>query len=118
MRSAWISHAAGAAALVTLAASGAQAAEPVTYSCVSGRTIIATYGDESARLAFDGHTFELHQARSASGARYATEQGLQPDHGLQWWIKGDDATLNEMIMDHAAPLPRTIDTCHVTPAKP
>ena len=90
------------------------AAEPVAYGCDSGRQVLATYGvgaDGGARLAFDGRSFDLHQVRSASGARYATEQGLSPDRGLQWWIKGETATLSEMLMDHTAPEPQVIDTC-------
>ena len=93
---------------------------PIAYACTSGRTIIATYinGETSgARLVFDGRTFALYAVRSGSGARYATEQGLKPDHGLQWWIKGDDATLSEMVMDDAAPPAKVIDTCRAAPAK-
>lgn len=104
------------AAAFCLGAGPALAMEPVTYRCDSGREIVATYmaGDApTARLALDGRTFDLYSVKSGSGARYATEQGLKPDHGLQWWIKGDDATLSEMVMDHTAPGPTVIDTCRV-----
>lgn len=89
-----------------------------TYKCDSGRQIAVRYDNTkpaaaTALLSFGGRTFNLHQVMSGSGARYATEQGLRPDFGLQWWIKGNDATLSEMMMDHTAPQPKEIDKCSV-----
>jgi membrane-bound inhibitor of C-type lysozyme len=86
------------------------------YRCDSGRQVSARYDNTKpdaprARLTMDGKTFDLHQVRSGSGARYATENGLRADHGLQWWIKGDEATLSEMILDH-----KQIDRCTVKAA--
>jgi membrane-bound inhibitor of C-type lysozyme len=91
------------------------------YECESGQTISARYDNTnpdapSARLEYKGQTFEMYQVRSASGARYATEQGLSPDKGLQWWTKGNSATLSEMLMDHTAPEPVEIETCTTKPA--
>lgn len=109
------------AALGSVSGARAETASPVTYQCESGRKIVATYGvgdAQGARIAFEGRSFDLYQVRSGSGARYATEQGLSPDHGLQWWVKGDEATLREMIMDHTAPEPAILDTCRAIPAKP
>jgi membrane-bound inhibitor of C-type lysozyme len=94
----------------------------VEYICDSGQTITVRYDnhDETGRtaiLAIADREFELYQVVSASGARYATEQGLKPDMGLQWWVKGDVATLSEMIMDHTAPGPTVIDTCTAHPTE-
>ena len=91
------------------------------YRCDSGRQVSASYDNTKpdaprARLSMDGKAFDLHQVRSGSGARYATEQGLRPDHGLQWWIKGNEATLSEMVMDHTAAGPKQIDRCVVKAA--
>lgn len=88
----------------------------VAYTCADGRRIEARYdntrpGQSGARLQVDGRSFELYNVVAASGARYATESGLRPDHGLQWWTKGDEATLSEMLMDHAAPGPVLLTTC-------
>jgi membrane-bound inhibitor of C-type lysozyme len=114
-RGAWRLRAAAVILLATgaaLSADAALAAKDAAYRCASGRQILAVYSAEfGARLSFDGRSFALYPVRAASGARYATEQGLSPDRGLQWWIKGDEATLSEMLMDHTAPEPRTIDTC-------
>lgn len=102
----------------------APAAEDVitaTYGCDSGETIVAQYdnSDPDARkamLEYKGQTFPMYSAPSGSGSRYATEQGLSADKGLQWWIKGDTGTLSEMIMDHTAPDPAAIETCKVKEA--
>ncbi len=115
--------------VIAILAAAASAASPAAlaqtniisanYQCASGRQIAVRYDNTkpaaaTARLTFGGKTFNLYQVMSASGARYATEQGLRPDFGLQWWIKGNDATLSEMMMDHTAPQPKEIDRCSVT----
>jgi membrane-bound inhibitor of C-type lysozyme len=119
--------------LLSLTASAALADQPdtpgmpaediitVTYRCESSQTVIARYDNSNpdaptALLEYKGRTFEMYNVRAASGARYATEQGLSPDKGLQWWTKGDDATLSEMLMDHTAPEPVKIEDCTATPA--
>jgi membrane-bound inhibitor of C-type lysozyme len=121
--------------LLSLAASAAFADQPdtpgmpaaaenvitATYRCQSGQTIIARYDNSNpdaptARLEYGGRTFDMYNVRAASGARYATEQGLSPDKSLQWWTKGDDATLSEMLMDHTAPEPVEIEDCTAKPA--
>ncbi|BCH35584.1 hypothetical protein MesoLjLc_75140 [Mesorhizobium sp. L-8-10] len=89
-----------------------------TYVCDSGNTVDVRYDNTSdeahvATLEYKGRTFEMYNVRSASGARFATEQGLTPDKGLQWWSKGDEATMSEMLMDHTASEPTPIETCRV-----
>lgn len=100
---------------------GAAAAAKVieaNYACDSGATVDVRYDNTNpdaptATLRYKGRSFEMYSVLSGSGARYATGQGLSPDHGLQWWIKGDEATMSEMIMDHTAPEPTPIETCRV-----
>lgn len=91
-----------------------------TYRCESGTTVTVRYDNTDptaprARLDYKGRVFDMYSVVAASGARYATEQGLEPDRGLQWWSKGDEATLSEMIMDHTAPEPTAIETCKTEP---
>ena len=91
------------------------------YSCDSGETIKASYDNTDAaapkaRLEYKRRSFDMYSVMSASGARYATEQGLETDKGLEWWTKGNEATLSEMIMDHTAPEPTVIETCRTEPA--
>lgn len=91
-----------------------------TYSCDSGETIKASYDNTDASapkatLEYKGRSIDMYSVMSASGARYATEQGLETDKGLQWWTKGNEATLSEMIMDHTAPEPTVIETCRTEP---
>lgn len=117
------------AAIATLAACGATATresgsiapEPagirtVPYTCADGRRIEARYdnrvpGSPSLSLTVDGRRFEMFAVVAASGARYSTESGLRPDHGLQWWTKGREATLSEILMDHTTTGPVALTTC-------
>lgn len=89
----------------------------VIYTCDSGQKIVVRYDNSdpaapSALLKYKDRTFDLYNVISASGARYATEQGLSEDRGLQWWTKGGSATLSEMLMDHTAPDPVAIESCN------
>lgn len=86
------------------------------YTCDSGATVDVRYDNSNpdaptATLRYKGRSFEMYNVLSGSGARYATEQGLLPDHGLQWWTKGNEAIMSEMLMDHTAPEPKPIETC-------
>lgn len=88
----------------------------VTYKCESGAVIVVRYDNSNpetptAQLTYKEKIFDLFNVRAASGARYSTEQGLAPDMGLQWWTKGPEATLSEMLMDHTAPEPSQIESC-------
>lgn len=88
----------------------------ILYSCDSGASVTAVYDNSDpavprARLTIRDRSFDLYNVIAASGARYATEQGFEPDKGLQWWTKGNEATLSEMTLDHTAAEPRLIDTC-------
>lgn len=101
---------------VLLSSPAIRAAEPgvaETYKCASGNLIVVqveetTPGSPTAKLDYLGQTFEMRQV---SPGRFSTEQGLQPDHGLQWFTDGTEATLQEMLMDHTAPEPAPIETC-------
>ncbi|MGH2340427.1 MliC family protein [Segnochrobactraceae bacterium EtOH-i3] len=104
-------------------AAAPDAVQSAAYSCESGRQIRALYNSAAnpdpafpaAQLIIDGQVYTFYQIRSADGARYGTEQGFEPDKGLQWWTKGEDATLYEMTMDTANPEPRIIDNCTAVP---
>lgn len=99
------------------------AVQSAAYSCETGRQIRALYNSAAkpdpafpaAQLIIDGQVFTFHQIPAADGARYGTETGFEPDRGLQWWTKGEDATLYEMTLDHTAPEPRVIDRCTAVP---
>jgi membrane-bound inhibitor of C-type lysozyme len=59
----------------------------ITYACADGQTIVAGYPDrETAVVTYKDHAYTLKLARSASGARYT-------GYGLQWWTKGDHASI-------------------------
>jgi membrane-bound inhibitor of C-type lysozyme len=57
------------------------------YACADGQTITAGYPDrQTAVVTYRGHAYTLKLARSGSGARYT-------GYGLQWWTKGDHASI-------------------------
>lgn len=68
--------------------------EPVTtisYSCDSGKSIVAIYGEKSAAITLsDGRAMTLKQTVSASGVRYAN-----PDESFIFWSKGNGALVLE-----------------------
>ena len=77
----------------------------VHYGCTPDQQILATYDNRDATkpkaiLNINGVDYELYSVVSASGARYATEQGIQPEQGMQWHTKADKAVLTSMTLDH------------------
>ncbi|MFZ3193919.1 MAG: MliC family protein [Moraxellaceae bacterium] len=79
----------------------------VHYSCTPDQQILATYDNRDATkpkaiLNINGVDYKLYSVVSASGARYATEQGIQPEQGMQWHTKADKAVLTSMTLDHTA----------------
>lgn len=63
-------------------------APEVSYACESGRALSVRYVDSaSAEITYQGQTYTLNIARSASGARYAGDE-------LEWWTaaRGDQET--------------------------
>jgi membrane-bound inhibitor of C-type lysozyme len=82
---------------------GCQKQNQFTYQCDKGQTIIALYKDDnSAVLTIDGKDYDLYSVVSGSGARYATEQGLNFEQGMSWHTKGDDAILKTVTLDDSA----------------
>jgi membrane-bound inhibitor of C-type lysozyme len=79
----------------------------VTYDCDNGESIQAQYDnrtqDSVAILTINEKTYSLYQVISASGARYASEKGIQADEGIQWLTKGKEAVLTNLVLDHTAP---------------
>jgi membrane-bound inhibitor of C-type lysozyme len=78
-----------------------------TYTCDNGKIIAAVYDNRQAdqskvTLTIDGKTYQLTQAVAASGARYTTEQGINPEQGLSWHTKGADAVASTITLDHTA----------------
>lgn len=52
---------------------------PVSYTCESGQTVVASYPDtSSARIRWRGQDHVLQSAQAASGARYVGDE-------LEWW---------------------------------
>ena len=73
------------------------------YVCDNNMEITAEYSESGASLVIDGVPRNLYQTMSASGARYASENGITGGRGVIWWIKGSEASLYEMILDHTVP---------------
>ncbi|MGO1501164.1 MAG: MliC family protein [Marinobacter sp.] len=66
------------------------------YQCESGETILATYrSTDSARVQYEGSTYNMQTAVSGSGARYV-------GGGLEWWTKGSGAESEGTLFRHMA----------------
>jgi membrane-bound inhibitor of C-type lysozyme len=60
------------------------------YACASGEAVTAGYPDRAtAIVTYRDHTYTLKRVSSADGARYT-------GYGLQWWTRGDNASLAEL----------------------
>ncbi|WP_395344698.1 MliC family protein [Ningiella sp. W23] len=74
------------------------------YRCDNGEMLVAQYINEadkqSALLKYQNREFNMYSVRAASGASYATEQGLAPEEGLMWRTQKDEGLLIKMILDH------------------
>jgi membrane-bound inhibitor of C-type lysozyme len=89
--------------------------EQTRYVCDNGKIVMARYNnagkESSAQLSIDGKSYGLYQVISASGSKYATEQGPKPDHLFVWWTKGKEATWYESALDHTANDEKRVATC-------
>ncbi|MDO6461414.1 MliC family protein [Granulosicoccaceae sp. 1_MG-2023] len=66
------------------------------YLCGSGELIRASYiDDEQARISYNGDTYDMRIALSASGARYVGD-------GLEWWSKGSGEGAEGLLLRHRA----------------
>lgn len=78
-----------------------------TYDCDNGESILAQYDNEGENtgvtLTLGDKSYTLYSVVTASGARYASEEGLTPEEGIQWLTKGDEGVLTTLILDHTAP---------------
>ena len=78
-----------------------------SYTCDNGKTVQAVYDNNNPEqstvtLSMDGKDYHLTQAVSGSGARYTTEQGINPEQGLDWHTKGPEAVASTITLDHTA----------------
>lgn len=90
------------------------ASAPTRYVCEGQPPVLVHYDNSDpqqprALLSFEGKSFSMHSVRTASGARYATEQGRRPDMSLEWHTKGGEGLLMEAPLDHT----RTADSLKV-----
>jgi len=87
----------GAVSLATVA--HAASSLDVRYRCDDGRVVEASYPqgapEQGMTLTIAGRKIAFRTAMSADGGRYLAVGGLHPHQLLEWWIKGDGATLSE-----------------------
>lgn len=94
------------------------------YQCEPSQSIQATYDNTdpqkpSVSLTINGKTYPMYSIVTASGAGYATEQGMHEGQGMKWLTKGDSALLVSMTMDHTAKPEdeKTLFACHMLQSK-
>jgi membrane-bound inhibitor of C-type lysozyme len=87
---------------IAAAPAAAEAAPPtsaIAYDCEPAQRLTASYDNSGATpkatLSLEGTIYELFEVTSASGAKYATDEGRTPGKTLVWFTKGDDGTLYE-----------------------
>jgi|GEM_PF-625995 len=74
----------------------AEAVSLVQYQCESGARIQASYpANNVAVVRYQGETHQMAVTRSASGARYTSDQ-------LEWWTKGSGAGSEGTLFTHNA----------------
>lgn len=72
------------------------AASVHNYQCESGATIAATYPtSNTATVQYQGNSYDMDIAVSASGARYVGDK-------LEWWTKGSGAGSEGLLLQHMA----------------
>lgn len=84
----------------------ASAGQSVAYKCdgAGDLQITAVYGTNAegksdVALFIRGQDFALTETVSASGARYASADGLEDGMGLIWWTQGQTAMLQQAPSD-------------------
>jgi len=96
----------------------AKASSSVAYTCEKDLPITAIAGtDKEGRpdlaLIVRGRDFRL--TPSAVEGRFTTQYGLEPGLGLAWWVKGDEALLQQapfQTIDDPK-VAQTVRTCRV-----
>ncbi len=96
-----------AASSPAAAESARRAILQVSYQCGSHGLVQARYDNSDvlqprAELTIGGKTYSLYAVPTASGASYATEQGLRPEQGMRWRTQGREAFMESMTLDHTA----------------
>jgi membrane-bound inhibitor of C-type lysozyme len=71
--------------------------------------------DSRALVTLNGTAYTLTQVRSASGARYMTQEGPTPGSTLVWWNKGNEGTLLEGKASDASVPETVIANCTQAP---
>ncbi len=79
------------------------------FQCDGDFPVTAIYGtgpegEPDVALVIMGQSLRLQQVKAASGARFQGVPGLQPDQGVVWWEKGDEALLMSFPWDSADPM--------------
>jgi len=77
--------------------------EVAFYKCDDGREIDVRYQNRKdppkAVIVLDGVAYTLGRDESGSGARYTSLKTATKSEGLQWWTKGNEATLARLVMN-------------------
>lgn len=109
-----------ALAAATPAAFAQTGREIAFYECENRQEINVRYLDkpkpERAMIVLDGVVYTLGIDTSASGARYTSLKTDTPSEGLQWWVKGKEATLARLVMneDKTRGSFQPVTTCKLT----
>jgi membrane-bound inhibitor of C-type lysozyme len=90
------------------------------FQCDGDFPVTAIYGtgpegEPDVALVIMGQSLRLQQEKAASGVRFQGVPGLQPDQGVVWWEKGDEALLMAFPWDSKDPMrdAKVVRTCRL-----
>lgn len=75
--------------------------ESIHYYCNNGKDLYLTPDGDRATVRYDGHEMFMYTVVSASGLKYATEQGIRENEGFMVWSHGEELSAYHLTLDHS-----------------
>lgn len=86
--------------------------EPIHYYCNNDKDLYLTPEGDRATVRYDGHEMFMYSVVSASGIKYATEQGVRKNDGFMVWSQGNELSAYHLTLDHSVTeTDKLITTC-------
>jgi membrane-bound inhibitor of C-type lysozyme len=96
------------------------ATRTAAFQCEGDFQVTAIYGtgpegEADVALVIMGQSLRLQQTEAASGVRYQGIPGLQPDDGIVWWERGEEALLMSFPWQSENPMQdaKVVRTCRL-----
>ena len=76
-------------------------AERIHYYCDNGKDLYLDPKGDRAEVSYDGHEMFMYSVVSASGMKYATEDGVGEGEGFMVWSQGNELSVYHLTLDHS-----------------